>query len=68
MDEFGMRCIENQGKCALLEHEWSDVACNQKCLCVEVLEYFIGMPATNEVDAIGINIGTEHHHGTAGLE
>jgi hypothetical protein len=37
-------------------------------LNVEVTEHFIGVPAAEETNLIGVNFGTKEGHGAAGVE
>jgi hypothetical protein len=53
---------------AALEHEAGKVAHNRLGLKVKVPEHFVRAPASNEADDVGVNVGKEKGHCTAGAE
>ena len=51
--------------CVLLEHKQYDVAGDWKgLLCGQISKHFIGWLVSNEVNAIDVDVSTEHHHCT----
>jgi hypothetical protein len=51
---------------ATLEHEACKVAHDGLDLEVKVLEHFVGIPASNEVDYVSVNVSKEEGHGPTG--
>jgi hypothetical protein len=46
-------------------HEAGEVVHDWLCLEMEVTKHFIGPPAANQADDIGVNAGNKEGHGTA---
>ena len=57
-----------QGIVAAGQHFGGKVPHDRLCLDVEVTQHDIRVPPSKESDDIGVNIGTEQGHGTAGTE
>ena len=60
--------IGEQGEVATLEHAGGKVAHYRFSLYMQISEHFIRSPAANELDAVGVDIGTEECHGTGGSQ
>ena len=53
---------------AAMQHPGRKITHDRLSLNMQVSQHFIGAPAPDETDAIGIDIGTQEGHGAGGAE
>jgi hypothetical protein len=60
--------IGEQGEVSTLEHAGGKVAHDRFSLYMQISEHFIRAPPANELDAVGVDVGTKECHGTRGSQ
>ena len=57
--------MREQPKLAAPDHGWGEVHHERVGLKVQVAQHFIGAPAANKLDDVGINLSAEQCHGAS---
>jgi hypothetical protein len=63
-----LRLVWDECKEVMLDREGSERKNDRKLLNVNIAQYFVRAPATQQPDTVWIHIGTEEGHGTAGAQ
>ena len=57
-----------KGEGTATKHAGREIAHDRLCLDMEVSQHFIGAPAAEELNDVGINLGAQQGHGAGGTE
>jgi len=66
--EVGDILARDEVLCSALEHKPCKVLHDGLCLKMKIMKHFIILPASNQEDDIGVNMGQEKGHSTTGMK